>query len=61
MEVKGCFGLLVAICPSQEYPYKVEWYGGDRAGHNREETKRYAIGGGSVLPMKRYELKMAKK
>ena len=55
--VDECWGgMIVEINPSNHcvYPFKVEWYGkikGDRA---------LSSEGGSILPMKRYEIKKLK-
>lgn len=55
--VDECWGgMIIEINPSNHavYPFKVEWYGkikGDRA---------LSSDGGSILPMKRYEIKKLK-
>ncbi len=60
-EVVGKIGLLVAIS-KDAYPFKVEWFGCNSGSSlNREESLRYGTGAGSVLPMKRYEIKQVKK
>lgn len=63
VEVLNKIGLVVGI-RNDEYPFKVEWFGCRMApfhGFNRAETERYGTGAGSVLPMKRYEIKQVKK
>ena len=60
-DVLNKIGLVVGI-RHDAYPFKVEWFGvRSNSPLNVAETERYGTGAGSVLPMKRYEIKQVKK